>query len=89
MAQFVVFEIRMAFACKYPENETLPLGDLVPPKPRILEVWVWVMSTKSLVKIFWPLGVRGARCCAGSVHSYIGGYVLKYVVKYIVIPCYL
>ena len=83
MAQFVVFEIRMAFACKYPENETLPLGDLVPPKPRILEVWVWVMSTKSLVKKF------GARCCAGSVHSYIGGYVLKYVVKYIVIPCYL
>ena len=73
----------------YPENETLPLGDLVPPKPRILEVWVWVMSTKSLVKKFWPLGVRGARCCAGSVHSYIGGYVLKYVVKYIVIPCYL
>ena len=89
MAQFVVFEIRMAFACKYPVNETLPLGDLVPPKPRILEVWVWVMSTKSLVKKFWPLGVRGARCCAGSVHSYIGGYVLKYVVKYIVIPCYL
>ena len=89
MAQFVVFEIRLAFACKYLENETLPLalGDLVPPKPRILEVWVWVMSTKSSVKIFWPLGVRLARCCAGSVHSYIGGYVLKYVVKYIVIPC--
>jgi hypothetical protein len=36
----------MAFACKYPENETLPLGDPVPPKTRILEVWVWVMSTK-------------------------------------------
>ena len=89
MAQFVVFEIRMAFACKYPENETLPLGDPVPPKARILEVWVCVMSTKSLVKIFWPLGVRLAHCCAGSVHSYIGGYVLKYVVKYIVIPCYL
>ena len=35
------------------------------------------------------LGVRLARCCAGSVHSYIDGYVLKYVVKYIVIPCYL
>ena len=73
----------------YPENETLPLGDPVPPKARILEVWVCVMSTKSLVKIFWPLGVRLAHCCAGSVHSYIGGYVLKYVVKYIVIPCYL
>ena len=49
------------------------------------------MSTKSLVKIFWPLGVRGVRCCAGSVNSYVDvdGYVLKYVVKYIVIPCYL
>jgi hypothetical protein len=35
-----------------------PLGDPVPPKARILEVWVWVMSTKSLVKIFWHLGVR-------------------------------
>ncbi len=79
----------MAFACKYPENETLPLGDPVPPKTRILEVWVWVMSTKSLVKKCWTLGVRGARCCAGSVYSYIGGYVLKYVVKYIVILCYL
>ena len=63
----------------YPENETLPLGDPVPPKARILEVWVCVMSTKSLVKIFWPLGVRLAHCCAGSsVHSYIGGYVVKY-----------
>jgi hypothetical protein len=79
----------MAFACKYPENETLLVGDPVPPKARILDVWVWVMSTKSLVKKFWPLGVLEARCCAGSVHSYIGGYVLKYVVKYIVIPWYL
>jgi hypothetical protein len=58
----------------YPENETLPLGDPVPPKARILEVSVCVLSTKSLVKIFWPLGVRLAHCCAGSVHSYIGGY---------------
>ena len=73
----------------YPEIETLFLVDPVLPKARILEVWVLLMSTKSLVKQFWPLGVRGARCCAGSVHSYIGGYVLKYVVKYIVIPCYL
>jgi hypothetical protein len=31
-----------------------------------------LMSTKKLVKIFWPLGVRLARCCAGSVHSLIG-----------------
>ena len=85
MAQFVVFEIRMAFACKYPENETLPVVDPVPPKARILEVRVWVMSTKNLVKKFWPLGVRGARYQA----SYVDGYVLKYVVKYIVIPCYL
>ncbi len=89
MAQFVVFEIRMAFACKYLENETLPLGDPVPPKTRILQVWVWVMSTKSLVEKYWPLGVRGARYPAGSVNSYVDGYVLKYVVKYIVIPCYL
>ena len=44
---------------------------------------------KKFRKIFWVLGVRLARCCAGSVDSYIGGYVLKYVVKYIVIPCYL
>ncbi len=44
---------------------------------------------KKFGKKIWPLGVRGAHCCAGSVHSYIGGYVLKYVVKYIVIPCYL
>ena len=36
------FEIRMAFACKYPENETLLVGDAVPPKARILEVWVWI-----------------------------------------------
>ena len=39
-----------------------------------------MMSTKTLVKIFWSLGVRLARCCAGSVHCYIGGYVLNYVV---------
>ena len=73
----------------YPKNETLIVVDPVPPKARILEVWVLLMSTKILVKIFWPLGVCLARCCAGSVHSYIGGYVLKYVIKYIVIPCYL
>jgi hypothetical protein len=30
------------------------------------------MSTKSFVKNFWVLGVCLARCCAGSVHSYIG-----------------
>ena len=71
----------------YPENETLLVVDPVPPKARILEVWVLLMSTKILVKIFWPLAVPLARCCAGSVHSYIGGYVLKYLVKYIVIPC--
>jgi hypothetical protein len=59
--------------------------DPVPPKARILEVWVWVTSPESVVKNFWPL----VCCCAWSVHSYIGGYVLKYVVKYIVIPCYL
>jgi hypothetical protein len=52
-----------------------------------LEVWVWVMSTKSLVKN-WVLGVHLAHCCAGSVHSYIGGYVFKYVIKYIVNPSY-
>jgi hypothetical protein len=70
----------MLFVCKYPENETLLVVDPVPPKARILEVWVWVMSTKILVKIFWPLGVRLARCCAVSVHSYIyiGWYLLKY-----------
>jgi hypothetical protein len=39
--------------------------------------------------ILAPMCAPDARCCAGSVHSYIGGYVLKYVVKYIVIPCYL
>jgi hypothetical protein len=40
----------------YPENETLPLGDPVPPKAKsILDVWVWVMSTKILVKYFGPL----------------------------------
>ena len=73
----------------YLENETIFVVDAVPPKARILEVWVLLMSTKILVKIFWPLGVCLARCCAGSVHSYIGGYVLKYVVKYIVMPSYL
>ena len=78
----------MAFACKYPENGTLLVGDPVPPKARILEVWIGDVH-KKMVKKFWPLGVHGARCCAGSVHSYIGGYVLKYVIKYIVIPCYL
>jgi hypothetical protein len=30
----------MAFACKYPEIETLLVGDPVPPKARILEVGV-------------------------------------------------
>jgi hypothetical protein len=44
---------------------------------------------KNFGKKIWPLVVHLARCCAGSVHSYIGGYVLKYVVEYIVIPCYL
>ena len=73
----------------YPKNETLSLVDPVPPKARILEVWVLLVSTKSFVKKICVLGVRLARCCAGSVHSYIDGYVLKYVVKYIVIPCYL
>ena len=62
------------------------LVDPVPPKARILEVLVLLMSTKMLLKIFWPLGVCLACCCAGSVHFYIGGYVLKYVVEYIVIP---
>jgi hypothetical protein len=71
----------------YLENETLLVVDPVPPKARILEVWVLLMSTKILVKILWPLGVHLARCCAGSVHSYIGGYVLKYLVKCIVIKC--
>ncbi len=72
----------------FPKNETHLLVDLVPPKASIFEVWVWVwvMSTKILVKIFWPLGVCLACCCAGSVHFYIGGYVLKDVVEYIVIP---
>jgi hypothetical protein len=42
----------MLFVSKYPENETLLVVDPVPPKARILEVWVWVMSTKTLVKIF-------------------------------------
>jgi hypothetical protein len=36
----------------YPENETLLVVDPVPPKARILEVWVLLMSTKILVKIF-------------------------------------
>jgi hypothetical protein len=36
--QFVIFETFMLFACKYPENETLLVGDPVPPKARILEV---------------------------------------------------
>ena len=44
---------------------------------------------KKFGKKFWVLGVHLARYQAGSVHSYIGGYVFKYVVKYIVIPCYL
>ena len=70
----------------YPENETLLVVDTVPPKARILEVWVWVMSTKMLVKNFWPLGVHGARYQAGSDNSYVDGYVLKYVVTYTVIP---
>jgi hypothetical protein len=43
---------------------------------------------KSFVKN-WVLGVHGAHYQAGSVNSYIDGYVLKCVVKYIVIPCYL
>ena len=67
------------------QNETLLVGDPVPPKARILEVLVWVMSTKILVKKFWPFGVSGVRYQAGSVNSYVDG-LLKYVVKYIVIP---
>ncbi len=73
----------------HPENVTPRLGDPVPPKARILEVWVLVLATKSLVKKFQILGVHLVRCCAWSVHSYIGGYVLKYLVKYVGIPCYL
>ena len=65
----------------YPKNETLSLVDPESPKASILEVWVLVTSPESVVKNFG--------CCAWSVHSYIGGYLLKYVVKYIVIPCYL
>jgi hypothetical protein len=34
----------------HPENVTPRLGDPVPPKARILEVWVLVLTTKSLVK---------------------------------------
>jgi hypothetical protein len=79
----------MAFACKYPENETLLAGDPVPPKARILEVWVWVISTKKWLKNFGPLMCVGRVIRLGSVNSYIDGYVLKYVVKNIVIPCYL
>jgi hypothetical protein len=68
----------------YPQNETLSLVDPVPPKARILEVWVLVTSTKCLVKN-WFLDVFLGRCYAGSVHSYIGGYLLQYVVIYKVI----
>jgi anthranilate/para-aminobenzoate synthase component II len=71
------------------ENETLLVVGPVPPKARKLEVWVWVMSTKTLVKKFWIIGVCLVRCFDESVHSYIGGYVLKYVIKCIVIPCHL
>ena len=74
----------------YPKNETLLVVDPVPSKTRTLEISMGMGDVnKNFVKKIWPLGVRGARCCAGLVHSYIGGYVLKYVVKYIVIPCYL
>jgi hypothetical protein len=74
----------------YPKNETLSLVDPVPPKAsRYIGGMGIVGVHKKLLKIFWPFGVRLARCCAGSVYSYIGGYVLKYVIKCIVIPCYL
>jgi hypothetical protein len=39
----------------YPQNETLSLVDPVPPKARILEVWVLVTSPESVVKNFGPL----------------------------------
>jgi hypothetical protein len=55
----------------HPENVTPYLGDPVPPKARILEVWVLALATKSFVKKFWILGVHLVRCCALSVHSYI------------------
>ena len=77
----MVFETCMLFVCRYPKNETLPVVDPLPPKAKILEVWVWMMSAKTLVKIFWPLGVHLTRCCAGSVNSYIDGYVLKCKIK--------
>ena len=73
----------MLFVCKYPENETQLLVNPVPPKARILVLWVWVMSTKLLVKILGSYGVCVADCQAGSVNSYIDRYVLKYVVKFI------
>ena len=73
----------------HPENEKLPLV----VQSLFLSIDIEGMGMgdvhKNFGKNILALGVRLARCCAGSVHSYIGGYVLKYVVKYIVIPCYL
>ena len=41
----------MAIACKYPENETLLVGDPVPPKARILEVCLKMI--RSAVFVNW------------------------------------
>ena len=73
----------------YPKNKTLSLVDPVPTKSKDIGGKGMGDVHKKFRKKFWVLGVRLARCCAGSVHSYIAGYVLKYVIKYIVIPCYL
>ena len=63
--QFVAFEIRMVFTCKYPKNETLLVVNPVPPKAKILEVWVWVISTK----IFHSY-----------IGGYVLKYLVKYIV---------
>ena len=47
-----IIESACHYYVNYPENETLPLGDPVPPKASILEVWVLLMSKKILVKKF-------------------------------------
>ena len=52
----------MLFACKLARTDKLQPVKLSSPKVLILEVWVWVMSQKSLVEKIEHLGVIGFAC---------------------------
>ncbi len=54
----------------YPKNETLPLGDPVPQKARILEVWVWMMFGKNILAPW---------CASGTLLCWVSPFLHRWI----------